>query len=124
MPVETLVAEAGTIAAELPPEPQSGLPPNTHEAIYARIFRELRPRTALPEIQVQFRRWASANAQIKLENGLLLVRIADTLAGAPETVHEALAEILLCKLFRRPVPAHANDRYRRYLNRRDIRDSL
>ena len=37
---------------------------------------------------------------------------------------EALAEILLSKLFRRPVPAASNDRYRRYLNRRDVRRSL
>jgi len=35
------------------------------------------------------------------------VLIADTLAGAPDTVMEALAEILLSKLFRRPVPAIA-----------------
>ncbi len=95
-----------------------------HAEIYARIFRQLRPRTPLPEIRVEFRRYASANAQIKLHEGVLLVRIADTLAHAPESVHEALAEILLSKLFRRPVPRHANDRYRRYLNRRDIRDNL
>jgi hypothetical protein len=119
MPVETLIADV-----DASPESQSGSLENTHQSIYARVFRELRPRTPLPEIRVQFRRWASANAQIKLESGLLLVRIADTLAGAPETVHEALAEILLSKLFRKPVPAHANDRYRRYLNRRDIRDNL
>jgi len=50
--------------------------------------------------------------------------MADTLAGAPESVHEALAEILLSKLFGRPVPAASNDRYRRYLNRRDVRHSL
>src|SRR4029078_4995647 len=37
---------------------------------------------------------------------------------------EALAEILLAKLFRRPVPPESNLRYRRYLNRRDIRRSL
>ncbi len=37
---------------------------------------------------------------------------------------EALAEILLSKLFRRPVPAHCNERYRRYLNRRDVRRNL
>ena len=99
-------------------------PAGLHAGIYARIFRELRPRTPLPVIRVEFKRYASANAQVRLESGVLLVRIADTLAGAPETVHEALAEILLAKLFRRPVPAHSNDRYRRYLNRRDIRDSL
>lgn len=94
------------------------------EEIYARVFRQLRPRTPLPAIRVQFRRYANANAQVKLEAGALDVRMADTLAGAPEPVMEALAEILLSKLFRRPVPADCNDRYRRYLNRRDVRRSL
>jgi hypothetical protein len=92
--------------------------------IYARVFRELRPRTPLPEIRVEFRRYANANAQVKWESGILLVRLADTLAGAPCDVIEALAEILLSKLFRRPVPAASNERYRRYLNRRDVRRSL
>ena len=36
----------------------------------------------------------------------------------------SLEEILLSKLFRRPVPTHCNERYRRYLNRRDVRRSL
>jgi hypothetical protein len=94
------------------------------EQIFARVFRQLRPRTPLPEIQVQIRRYANANAQVRLDNGTLHVRLADTLAGAPDAVLEALAEILLFKLFRRPVPAASNDRYRRYLNRRDVRRSL
>jgi len=92
--------------------------------IYAKVFRILKPRTPLPAIRVQFRRYANANAQVQLQNGELRVRIADTLAAAPESVIEALAEILLAKLFRKPVPAHSNDRYRRYINRRDIRESL
>lgn len=96
----------------------------TPESIYARVFRELRPRTPLPEIRVDVRRYANANAQIRLEAGLLIVRMADTLATAPEDVQEALAWILLSKLFRKPVPASANDRYRRYLNRRDVRKEL
>ncbi len=96
----------------------------TPEGIYARVFRQLRPRTALPEIRVDFRRYANANAQIRLESGALIVRIADTLASAPEDVQEALAWILLSKLFRKPIPASANDRYRRYLNRRDVRKNL
>jgi hypothetical protein len=92
--------------------------------IFARVFRQMKPRTPLPDVQVQFRSYANANAQIRLENGALSIRMADTLAGAPETVMEALAEILLSKLFRRPVPASSNDRYRRYLNRGDVRRSL
>jgi len=98
--------------------------PATPEEIYARVFRRLKPRTPLPSIEVQVRQYASANAQIRLEEGILRVRMADTLAPAPESVHEALAEILLSKLFRRPVPAASNERYRRYLNRRDVRRRL
>jgi hypothetical protein len=96
----------------------------TPESIYARVFRELRPRTLLPEIRVDVRRYANANAQIRLESGILIVRMADTLATAPEDVQEALAWILLSKLFRKPIPPSANDRYRRYLNRRDVRKEL
>ncbi len=92
--------------------------------IYLRTFRQLRPRTPLPEVRVEFRAYANANAQIKLEHGVLLVRLADTLGPAPLEIMEALAEILLAKLFRHPVPAASNDRYRRYLNRREVRNNL
>ncbi|MEP6963216.1 MAG: M48 family peptidase, partial [Acidobacteriota bacterium] len=94
------------------------------EQIYARVFRELKPRTPLPQIRVQFRRYANASAQIKLLDNVLSVKIADTLASAPEDIHQALAEILLSKLFRLPVPAASNLRYRRYLNRREVRLDL
>lgn len=96
----------------------------TLQQIYQRVFRQYRPRTPIPVVQVEFRRYANANAQIRLESGILRIRLADTLASAPDTVMEALAEILLTKLFRRPVPAESNARYRRYLNRREIRRSL
>lgn len=99
-------------------------PLESPEQIYARVFRLLRPRTALPVIRVRFRPYANANAQVKLDRGTLLVSLADTLEGAPAPVMEALAEILLSKLFRRPVPVESNARYRRYLNRKDIRRSL
>lgn len=78
----------------------------------------------MPCIQVEFRRYANANAQVHWRDGVLRVRLADTLEGAPPDVLEALAEILLSKLFRRPVPPASNDRYRRYLNRRDVRRNL
>jgi hypothetical protein len=92
--------------------------------IFERVFRLMRPRTALPAIEIEIKTYANANAQIRLENGQLMVRLADTLAGAPETVIEALAEILLSKLYRRPVPAASALRYRRYLNSREVRRSL
>ncbi len=94
------------------------------EHIYARVFARMRPQAPLPSVHVQFRRYANANAQIRLDQGILMVRMADTLASAPEVVLEALAEILLAKLFRQPVPAACNQRYRSYLNQREVRRSL
>jgi hypothetical protein len=52
------------------------------------------------------------------------VRIADILEGAPAPIMEALAYILLGKLYRRPVARIYGHRYRLYLNRRDIRQKM
>jgi hypothetical protein len=104
-------------------EVQSALLFESTEEIYARVFAELKPRTKPPEIAVEFRPFANANCFIRLENGRLHVRISDILQSAPAPIVEALAHILLCKLFRRPIPAIYNHRYRLYLNRREVRRS-
>jgi hypothetical protein len=96
----------------------------TPAEIYARVFRALKPRTPLPEIRVEFRRFANANSMVKLENRTLEVKITDLLEGAPAPVTEALAYILLSKLFRRQIPRIYSHRYRLYMNRRDVRRSL
>ena len=93
----------------------------TAEEIYARVFRELKPRTPLPELRVEFCRFANPDSFIRLENGRLHVRISDLLAGAPAPVTEALAHILLAKLYRKPVSRTYTHRYRLYLNRRNVR---
>ena len=49
------------------------------------------------------------------------VRMSDLLEGAPAPVMEALAYILLGKLYRKAVPRIYTHRYRLYLNRRDMR---
>jgi hypothetical protein len=100
---------------------QSSLFFETPEEIYARVFRELRPRAPLPDLRVEFRRFANADSFIRLEDGRLEVRISDLLEGAPAPVMEALAHILLGKLYRKPVPRLYAYRYRLYLNRRDVR---
>jgi hypothetical protein len=100
---------------------QSSLFFETPEEIYARVFRELKPRTLLPELRVEFCRFANADSFIRLENGQLHVRISDLLEGAPAPVTEALAHILLGKLYRKPIARVYSHRYRLYLNRRDVR---
>lgn len=100
---------------------QSSLFFETPEEIYARVFRELKPRTPLPEFRVEFCRFANADSFARLENGRLQIRISDLLAGAPSPVLDALAHILLGKLYRKPVARMYARRYRLYLNRRDVR---
>jgi hypothetical protein len=96
----------------------------TPQEVFVRVFSELKPRTELPEVRVDFCRFANANSSIRLENGQLHVRISDVLEGAPAAVLEALAFILLSKLYRRPIPGAYSARYRRYLNRGEMRRNL
>jgi hypothetical protein len=98
----------------------------TVEQIYSRVFRELKPRTPAPCFVVEYRPFANVNSFIRSEDGAgrVRVRLSDLLQGAPAPVHEALAHILLCKLYRKPVPQKYNRRYRLFLNRAEIRKKM
>lgn len=109
------------IGAPPAPSVQSSLFFETPEEMYRRVFRELKPRARMPEFRVEFRRFVNADSFIRMEDGHVHVRISDMLEGAPAPVMEALAQILLHKLYRRPVPRVYNHRYRLYLNRKDMR---
>jgi hypothetical protein len=100
---------------------QSSLFFETPEEIYARVFQALKPRTPVPELTLEFCRFANADNFIRLHQGRLHIRMSDLLAGAPALVIEALAYILLGKLYRKPVSRMHAHRYRLYLNRRDVR---
>lgn len=96
----------------------------TPEQIFERVFSELKPRTRAPAVQVEFCKFASANSFIRWDEAGLRIRITDILEGAPAPIMEALAYILLCKLLRRLIPKMHSERYRRYLNRKEMRRSL
>ncbi len=84
------------------------------QLIFTRAYRELRPRASMPPFDIRFRRFVSLNTTIRLREGHLLVRLSDLLQAAPESVLEAIAHILLAKLYRKPVTRSHSDRYRRY----------
>ncbi len=84
------------------------------------VFREIRPRTPLPEIRIAFYPYTSPNSTVRVREGRILVRISDVLASAPEPFFEALAQILLRKLYRKEIPENYQARYRRYLGSKDI----
>lgn len=92
--------------------------------MYRRIFLQVRPHSTLPEVEVRFKRYANANSRIKLAEGRLVVEISDLLEAAPAPVQEALAHILISKLYRRIPETNHTTLYRRYLNRSDVRRVL
>lgn len=96
----------------------------TPEQVFSRVFTELKPRTPVPALRVEFCKFANANSFVRLDQAGVQVRITDVLEGAPSQILEALAHILLSKLFRRPAPKMHAERYRRYLNRKEMRRSL
>jgi hypothetical protein len=96
----------------------------TPTELLARVFSELRPRTPVPEIRLEFCKFANANSFVRWDEDGLAFRITDVLEGAPAQILEALAYILLSKLLRRPTPKTYAERYRRYLNRKEMRRSL
>jgi hypothetical protein len=106
------------------PEVCQEFPPPSPVEICREVFRMVRPRTPLPEITVEFCRFANANSFIRSEAGVLALRITDALQSAPARILEALAYILICKLYRKPVPADQRERYNLYLNQQDVRRDL
>jgi hypothetical protein len=96
----------------------------TPEEMLARVFHEFRPRTAMPQVRVRFCKFANANSFVRWDEAGLEFRITDVLEGAPAAILESLANILMAKLMRRPVPRIHAERYRRYLNRKEMRRSL
>lgn len=68
----------------------------------------------MPPFEIKFRRFVSLNTTIRLREGRLHVSLSDLLEGAPTSVLQAIAHILLAKLYRKPIEAFHNDRYRCY----------
>jgi len=103
---------------------QSAILFETPQELFLRVFGELKPRTEAPRVLVEFKAFANANSSIRLEDGRLHVRISDVLQSAPTPVLEALAYLLIGKLYRKPIPKVYSERYRRYLNQKEMRRNL
>ncbi|HMF74325.1 MAG TPA: SprT-like domain-containing protein [Bryobacteraceae bacterium] len=94
------------------------------EQIYSRVFRTLNPRLAQPRVVLRFHKYANANSRVRLHEGQLQVDISDLLQSAPAPIQEALAAILISKLFRRIPDSGDLACYRSYLNRADFLHAL
>ena len=103
---------------------ESALLFETPEEIYLRVFHELKPRAKPPKITIEFCRFANPDSYARIDETGLEIRISDLIQAAPAPILEALAYILLGKLFRKPIPATYTQRYRLFLNRREMRRQM
>ena len=92
--------------------------------LFRRVFRRLRIAAALPNLQVEFRPFAGLRSTIRLRKDYLEVCLSDVLQDAPLLVLEALAEILLCKVYRRRASREARECYLAYVLSPSIRQRI
>src|SRR5579875_783175 len=78
--------------------------PRCPAEIFAHVFRRLIPRKPAPCFRVEYRSWAQLRSTIRLQDcATVQVEICDVLCDAPLQALEALAEILISRLYsRRP----------------------
>ncbi len=93
--------------------------PNLQE-ILLRAYRELRPRAPIPPFQAEFYPFVNVNNTVRVRGGVVYVRVSDLLEGAPENVIEAIAHMLLAKIYRKPIENIHSTRYRRYVGSAQI----
>src|SRR5438045_276582 len=74
----------------------------------------------MPLFRVEFYPFANVNNTIRLRKGELRIRMSDLLEGAPESVLNAIAHILLAKIYRKPIESVHATRYRRYVSSHDM----
>lgn len=100
----------------------------TPEQTFWRVYSEIRikSRRSLPVSRISFRwkPYASSIGVVRIREGNLAVALSEALRDAPPEVIEALAEILVSKLFRRKVSEEFRGIYRRWLNDHATRHNL
>lgn len=100
---------------------QQPAPVETNEQIFARVYSQVSRGSALPRVVCLLKPYVNTMGKLRLAAGVLEVRLHEMIAAAPATVREALAWILVSKLFRKHAPPHFLLHYRQYMNRKDVR---
>src|SRR5207237_5071362 len=92
------------------------------EQIFATAHRQLRPRTPLPEIKIEFFPFAGLNHTARLHENRLIIRLSDIFTDAPSEVYWSLALILLVKLYRKTIDSSYHRTYRAFILTEDIQE--
>jgi hypothetical protein len=91
---------------------------------FQRVFKRLRLGAVIPDLRVEYRPFAGLRSTICLRKDQLQVCVSDVLQDAPPLVLEALAEILLCKVYRRSASREARECYLAYVLRPGVRHRI
>lgn len=89
--------------------------------LYRRVFARLRIKSPVASMGARFYPFAGLRSTITLRDGAVKARVSDLLLDAPPLVLEALAEILLARIFRRRPSREARECYLAYTLRPGMR---
>jgi predicted metal-dependent hydrolase len=100
-----------------------GPPPDLTE-VFRRVFNRLRIKSPIVSIDARFHAFAGLRSTVAVRNGAVRARVSDLLAEASPLVLEALAEILLARIFRRRPSREARECYLAYTFRPAMRKRI
>lgn len=103
----------------LPLEPTPSL-----DEIFARTFRRMRLHHPVAEFKADFHPFSGLRSVVRLKNNRVEAQISDLLGKSPPIVLEALAEILLAKLFHRRPSREARECYMAHVMSPAIREHI
>ena len=92
------------------------------QLIFASAHKQLRPRTPLPEIEIEFFPFAGLNHTVRLHDNRLIVRLSDIFTDAPLDVYSSLALILLAKLYQKTIDHSHHRAYRTFILSEEIQE--
>lgn len=92
------------------------------EPIFMAAHSELKPRTPLPTVAIEYFPFAGLNHTAQFRENHLKVRVSDLFVDAPQPVVHALALILLAKLYRRKLTSDVHETYRGFILSTDIQE--
>lgn len=94
------------------------------EDIFRAAHRHIRPRTAVPEFRVSFYPFAGLSHTVRIQSGVLHVRISDLLEDAPSEILASIAYILLSKLYRKKIDSAYQRLYRTFAGTEDMQQRI
>jgi hypothetical protein len=98
--------------------------PSSLDQAFERAFRRLNLKRPAPVFQASFHPFAGLRSAIRLRGSLATARVADVLETAPAVVLDAVAEILVARLFRHTPSREARAVYLGHVLSPTVRDRI